>query len=110
MCLQTYVQHLLKKNADTVVKQLIEERGHFYVCGDISMAADVCRTLQVCVRTWVYVVISQEAHSVFGLVVLCFNFIHGLTNPCYSWKISGIMKCWVLTGNSWKLPVQYYLW
>jgi len=44
---KTYVQHLLKKNADRVVKQLIEEQGHFYVCGDISMAADVCRTLQV---------------------------------------------------------------
>lgn len=24
----------------------MEERGHFYVCGDISMAADVSRTLQ----------------------------------------------------------------
>lgn len=43
---QTYVQHLLKENADKIVNQLIEERGHFYVCGDISMAADVCRTLQ----------------------------------------------------------------
>lgn len=43
---QVYVQHLLKENASKIVKQLIEERGHFYVCGDISMAADVCRTLQ----------------------------------------------------------------
>ena len=48
LVLQTYVQHLLKKNADSIVRQLIEERGHFYVCGDISMAADVGRTLQVC--------------------------------------------------------------
>ena len=44
---QTYVQHLLKKNADAIIHQLMEERGHFYVCGDISMAADVSRTLQV---------------------------------------------------------------
>ena len=44
--IQTYVQHLLKENADKIVNQLIDERGHFYVCGDISMAADVCRTLQ----------------------------------------------------------------
>ena len=43
---QQYVQHLLKENAETVVRQLIEDRGHIYVCGDISMAADVCRTLQ----------------------------------------------------------------
>ena len=45
--MQTYVQHLLKQNADAVVSQLIQERGHFYVCGDISMAAAVGRTLQV---------------------------------------------------------------
>ena len=44
---QTYVQHLLQKNADSIVRQLLEEGGHFYVCGDISMAADVTRTLQV---------------------------------------------------------------
>jgi hypothetical protein len=43
---KTYVQHLLKENADSIVQQLIEERGHFYVCGDVSMAADVGRTLQ----------------------------------------------------------------
>lgn len=40
------MQHLLKKNADSIVQQLIEERGCFYVCGDVSMAADVGRTLQ----------------------------------------------------------------
>lgn len=40
------MQHLIKNNADKIVKELMEERGHIYVCGDISMAADVCRTLQ----------------------------------------------------------------
>ena len=25
---------------------MMEDRGHIYVCGDISMAADVCRTVQ----------------------------------------------------------------
>ena len=44
--MQTYVQHLLKENADNIVRQLMEARGHVYVCGDISMAADVCRTIQ----------------------------------------------------------------
>lgn len=43
---RTYVQHLLKKNADSIVQQLMVERGHFYVCGDVSMASDVGRTLQ----------------------------------------------------------------
>ena len=40
------MQHLLKKNADSIVQQLMVERGHFYVCGDVSMASDVGRTLQ----------------------------------------------------------------
>ena len=46
--LQTYVQDLLKENADMVVKDLLEESGHIYVCGDISMAASVRKTVQVC--------------------------------------------------------------
>ena len=71
MCLQTYVQHLLKKNAETVVKQLIEERGHFYVCGDISMAADVCRTLQVCVYARVCVCVCVLSLSLERRLTLC---------------------------------------
>jgi len=45
--LQTYVQDLLKKNADEIIELLMESQAHFYVCGDISMAADVYRTLEV---------------------------------------------------------------
>jgi len=45
--LQTYVQDLLKKNANEVIELLMESQAQFYVCGDISMAADVYRTLEV---------------------------------------------------------------
>jgi len=41
------VQDLLKRNADMVVKDLLEDLGHIYVCGDISMAASVRKTVQV---------------------------------------------------------------
>ncbi len=37
---------MLKKNADSIVQKLMVERGYFYVCGDVSMAADVGRTIQ----------------------------------------------------------------
>ena len=43
---QTYVQHLLKANAKEITTQIMGEKGHFYVCGDISMASDVSKTLQ----------------------------------------------------------------
>ena len=78
MCLQTYVQHLLKKNAETVVKQLIEERGHFYVCGDISMAADVCRTLQVCVYACVCVLSLSLERRLTLCLVQCYVSISGM--------------------------------
>ena len=41
------MQDLLKKNADEITELLMESQAHFYVCGDISMAADVYRTLEV---------------------------------------------------------------
>lgn len=41
-----YVQDLLRKYASTVYNQIIHENGHFYVCGDVSMAEGVCQTLR----------------------------------------------------------------
>ncbi len=37
---------MLKKNAESIAHSLMIDRGYFYVCGDVSMAADVGRTLQ----------------------------------------------------------------
>ncbi|KAJ7387220.1 hypothetical protein OS493_004192 [Desmophyllum pertusum] len=41
-----YVQDMLKLEAFDVCEKLLTQQGHFYVCGDVSMAEDVCRTLQ----------------------------------------------------------------
>ena len=44
--LQQYVQDILKQNGRTVYKQIVHDGGHFYVCGDVSMAAGVTKTVQ----------------------------------------------------------------
>ncbi|XP_057214123.1 nitric oxide synthase, brain [Triplophysa rosa] len=42
-----YVQDVLREQlSETVYKQLREEGGHIYVCGDVTMAGDVLKTVQ----------------------------------------------------------------
>ncbi|XP_044753719.1 nitric oxide synthase, salivary gland isoform X3 [Coccinella septempunctata] len=41
-----YVQNLILENAAEIFRILILEEGHFYVCGDCTMAEDVLRTLK----------------------------------------------------------------
>ncbi|XP_061459466.1 nitric oxide synthase 1 isoform X2 [Rhineura floridana] len=46
-----YVQDILKEQlAGTVYKALKEQGGHIYVCGDVTMAGDVLKTIQSIVR------------------------------------------------------------
>uniref|UniRef100_A0A8D8YWA0 Nitric oxide synthase n=2 Tax=Cacopsylla melanoneura TaxID=428564 RepID=A0A8D8YWA0_9HEMI len=44
---KTYVQDLMKQEAGMVYRVLIKEGGHFYVCGDCTMAEDVYQTLKI---------------------------------------------------------------
>lgn len=45
--LQKYVQDALREQlAETVYHYLREEGGHIYVCGDVTMAGDVLKTVQ----------------------------------------------------------------
>ena len=41
------MQDQLKQEADYVIQKLLRESGHLYVCGDVSMAADVYKTIEV---------------------------------------------------------------
>nr|CAD7258266.1 unnamed protein product [Timema shepardi] len=43
---KTYVQDLLIQEAAAVYHMMVVEGGHFYVCGDCTMAQDVHQTLQ----------------------------------------------------------------
>ncbi|KAG8182789.1 hypothetical protein JTE90_018662 [Oedothorax gibbosus] len=45
-----YVQHILREISDKVYKEIVEDRGHFYVCGDVSMAEDVNQTLRTIIQ------------------------------------------------------------
>lgn len=49
--LQKYVQDILQEHlAGSVYKALKEQGGHVYVCGDVTMAGDVLKTIQSIVR------------------------------------------------------------
>jgi nitric-oxide synthase len=39
------VQDLLKSKSGDVYRKLVKSRGHLYVCGDVTMAADVIETV-----------------------------------------------------------------
>ncbi len=39
------MQDLLKAKSADVYKKLMKSRGHLYVCGDVTMAADVIETV-----------------------------------------------------------------
>lgn len=49
---------MLKMEAFDICDKLLSQRGHFYVCGDVSMAEDVCRTLQTLLQE--YAAMSQQ--------------------------------------------------
>ena len=41
------MQDLIKKNKKEIYDMLVNKNGHFYVCGDVSMAEDVHTSLEV---------------------------------------------------------------
>ena len=47
---QQYVQNHLMEQSEKIYSILFHEKGHFYVCGDVSMAEDVCKTLKIIFR------------------------------------------------------------
>jgi nitric-oxide synthase len=48
---QTYVQDLIQAEASLIYAMVVYERGHFYVCGDCTMAEDVYQTLKQIIQT-----------------------------------------------------------
>ncbi|XP_008546993.1 nitric oxide synthase, salivary gland [Microplitis demolitor] len=48
---KTYVQDLIQAEALQIFNMLVHENGHFYVCGDCTMAEDVYQTLKQIIQT-----------------------------------------------------------
>lgn len=48
---KTYVQDLIQAEAPQIYKMVVYEHGHFYVCGDCTMAEDVYQTLKQIIQT-----------------------------------------------------------
>ncbi len=47
---QTYVQDLVRRESGAVYRKLVLEGGHFFVCGDCTMAEHVYQTLKVIIQ------------------------------------------------------------
>ena len=73
ICNQTYVQDLLKTKSADVYKKLIKEKGHLYVCGDVTMAADVIETVtkiieeegNMCITEAKNIIIKMKVKSLY---------------------------------------------
>ena len=62
------MQDLLEEpdDAEQLLKDICEEGGHIYVCGDVLMADQVCHTIQVGVQR-PYTHRLQGACTLYGL-------------------------------------------
>lgn len=48
---QKHVQALLEEEGEEITRLLLEEDGHFYVCGDCKMAEEVQQKLKSIMKT-----------------------------------------------------------
>ncbi|XP_073826700.1 nitric oxide synthase isoform X1 [Musca autumnalis] len=46
---KTYVQDLIELEFDSLYNLIVEQRGHIYVCGDVTMAEHVYQTIRKCI-------------------------------------------------------------
>ncbi|XP_033173190.1 nitric oxide synthase isoform X2 [Drosophila mauritiana] len=46
---KTYVQDLIEQEFDSLYQLIVQERGHIYVCGDVTMAEHVYQTIRKCI-------------------------------------------------------------
>ncbi|KAH8412332.1 hypothetical protein KR009_001346 [Drosophila setifemur] len=46
---KTYVQDLIEQEFDSLYQLIVHDRGHIYVCGDVTMAEHVYQTIRKCI-------------------------------------------------------------
>ena len=62
----------MKEEAFDICEQLLSQKAHFYVCGDVKMADGVCKTLQVVICTF-FVNLDNYHEVAFQLRLLVLN-------------------------------------
>lgn len=75
--LQTYVQNLALKEASEIYKFLVLEKGHFYVCGDCTMAEHVYQTLKTIIQKYGGMNENQVQSYMLSLRVSLWSYILG---------------------------------
>uniref|UniRef100_A0A8B9PWC5 Nitric oxide synthase n=1 Tax=Apteryx owenii TaxID=8824 RepID=A0A8B9PWC5_APTOW len=75
-----YVQDVLQEQlAQTVYKALKEQGGHIYVCGDVTMAGDVLKTIQRIVRQQGQLSDDSRYHEdIFGVTLRTYEVTNRL--------------------------------
>ncbi|XP_015839062.1 nitric oxide synthase, salivary gland isoform X3 [Tribolium castaneum] len=64
---KTYVQNLALKEADEIYRILVLEKGHFYVCGDCTMAEHVYQTLKNIIQKYGAMSEKQAEEKILSL-------------------------------------------
>jgi sulfite reductase alpha subunit-like flavoprotein len=49
--IKVYVQDLIGMNSEKIYKAIDKDKGHFYICGEITMAAQVIEALESILKT-----------------------------------------------------------
>lgn len=47
---KVYIQDLMSVNSEDIYDCIVNKQGHFFVCGDVRMAADVTKTLEIIIQ------------------------------------------------------------
>ena len=68
------MQDLIQSEAPQIYKMVVYERGHFYVCGDCTMAEDVYQTLKQIIQTHSQMT-DKEVEAYMLSLRVCFSYI-----------------------------------
>jgi len=67
------VQDLIQAEASQIYAMVVYEHGHFYVCGDCTMAEDVYQTLKQIIQTHGNMTDKEVEAYMLSLRVIIFN-------------------------------------
>ena len=67
---QMYVQDLLQEHGKEVANKVLKQAGHFYVCGDVTMAQGVGDTLEKILQRHGTIAAQEAAEYVLQMKVL----------------------------------------